>query len=499
MRVPLLISHDLANSFLPARRGLRLGGYFRLHACMKNLFFWLGVFCVVLLLIARPAYALQIFVCGHSQYQCDLPDGNNAGQPVNVDLSGVSAAMAGIAAAGYMEIQFSDGSKVRVPLNTALPVPAPSVTAPSVVAAHSVYRTSLPNQAVTDHATWCAAQDAYVTYLNWNNAPTGSYVMVSCNEATKVAVIDQVTPTGPNFNSAYSPTVISVPAACPTGSTITGTAPNQTCVVDNPYALVADNAQNITRSENNYASVSGDLTGAKTASFGTVAGGTDAVSVVDSVAAGRPTSLTFNAVNGGTVVTQTTQAVDSSGATYLKKTTASFSSTGSLVSLVTSNIAGSLSGTETGGDGGSVVVAADGNALAPNPSGTGETSTSLTFCQENPESFLCAASTATGTVSTLAVSGLYEAGTLNEGKTFQSSVGDFKGRVLASNIGAAVGGFFTVNQVAGACPVWSVEVPMFGAFAFDFYCQSTFQNLLPWIRSVLLLIFSVIAFRIAVL
>lgn len=122
------------------------------------------------------------------------------------------------------------------------------------------------------------------------------------------------------------------------------------------------------------------------------------------------------------------------------------------------------------------------------------------FCADNPDSPMCKAQNeGARTVGAAALDGLYTDGELIAGKTVSSVIGGFKTRVLSSGVGSAIGGFFTVNQAAGTCPVWSVNAPLIGSLTFDFYCQSTFQNLLPWIRSVLLLIFSVIAFRIAVL
>ena len=139
-------------------------------------------------------------------------------------------------------------------------------------------------------------------------------------------------------------------------------------------------------------------------------------------------------------------------------------------------------------------------AGAPTSNGFAPDDPMNAFCVDNPQATICKAQTVGATaVSTAALSGLYTDGALTAGKTVSSVVGGFKTRVLASGIGSAAGGFFTVNQAAGACPVWSADVPMMGVITFDFYCQSTFQNLLPWIRSVLLLIFSVIAFRIAIL
>lgn len=99
------------------------------------------------------------------------------------------------------------------------------------------------------------------------------------------------------------------------------------------------------------------------------------------------------------------------------------------------------------------------------------------FCVQNPQASICKSQTAGATtVGTAALTGLYTDGALISGKTVSSVIGGFKTRVLSSGIGSAVGGFFTVNQAAGACPVWSQNVPMFGTMTFDFYCQSVVMS-----------------------
>lgn len=126
------------------------------------------------------------------------------------------------------------------------------------------------------------------------------------------------------------------------------------------------------------------------------------------------------------------------------------------------------------------------------------------YCKNNPKATICTAaapSTAADTVGTAPLGDLYT-GTLNPTgqKTFSDVIGTFKTSVLASPVGAAASGFFTVNVSGGACPVWSTPpIPVIGTLTFDYYCQPPFQNLLPWMRAVMILIFSVVAFRIAVL
>ena len=120
-------------------------------------------------------------------------------------------------------------------------------------------------------------------------------------------------------------------------------------------------------------------------------------------------------------------------------------------------------------------------------------------CTVTPNAPGCQSMSGTPTVGTLAISGVYVAGTLNEGKTFANVFDNFKSRASAAPVIAAATSFFSVTVAGGSCPSWSTEVPMFGTFVFDFYCRPFFQNLLPWMRGVILLIFGVVAFRIAVL
>lgn len=120
-------------------------------------------------------------------------------------------------------------------------------------------------------------------------------------------------------------------------------------------------------------------------------------------------------------------------------------------------------------------------------------------CSVTPNAPGCLSMSGTPEVRTLALSSVYVAGTLNEGKTVGDVLGTFKTRMLSSGVVGAATHFFNVTASAGSCPTWSVNTPMFGTLTFDMYCTSTFQNLLPWIRSVIMLIFSVVAFRIAIL
>lgn len=104
----------------------------------------------------------------------------------------------------------------------------------------------------------------------------------------------------------------------------------------------------------------------------------------------------------------------------------------------------------------------------------------------------------TSAVMTGPLPNLHTAGALTS-KTMADAFSGFKNRVVGSGIIAAASGFFNVTASGGACPVWSSDIPMIGVLTFDHYCRPWFQDMLPWIRGVLLLIFSVVAFRIAIL
>lgn len=122
------------------------------------------------------------------------------------------------------------------------------------------------------------------------------------------------------------------------------------------------------------------------------------------------------------------------------------------------------------------------------------------YCATTPTAEICKQGQPAATVSAPAVSGLYP-GDLNATghQTVSDVVGTFKTRITNSPVGSAVSGFFNVSIAGGACPVWTTNAPMIGTITFDIYCQSMFQEMLPWIKSIILIIFSFVAFRIAIL
>jgi len=69
--------------------------------------------------------------------------------------------------------------------------------------------------------------------------------------------------------------------------------------------------------------------------------------------------------------------------------------------------------------------------------------------------------------------------------------------ILQQPVFSAVGRFFTAS-FSGACPSWSVSVWGF-TIVIDQLCSETFQQVLPAIRAVILLIFAFFAFRVAFL
>jgi hypothetical protein len=122
------------------------------------------------------------------------------------------------------------------------------------------------------------------------------------------------------------------------------------------------------------------------------------------------------------------------------------------------------------------------------------------YCAQTPSAEVCKEGQPSGTVTTPSVDGLYD-GQLNATghQTVSDVVGTFKNRVLAAPVGSAVSGFFNVTVASGTCPVWSADVPMFGVLTMDAYCAPWFLDLLPLIKSLIMIVFSVAAFRIAVL
>lgn len=87
-------------------------------------------------------------------------------------------------------------------------------------------------------------------------------------------------------------------------------------------------------------------------------------------------------------------------------------------------------------------------------------------------------------------------------KTFESVTEDFKNRIMQAPIMDTVSDFFTVS-LSGSCPTWSatVSMPHGGTFNInlDQLCSETMTSIWPSIRAILILIFTVLGFRVAFL
>jgi hypothetical protein len=82
--------------------------------------------------------------------------------------------------------------------------------------------------------------------------------------------------------------------------------------------------------------------------------------------------------------------------------------------------------------------------------------------------------------------------------TTASVVADFQAKVQQAPIASSVTGFFQVNAMGGACPVWTMPAnEWMPALTFDFYCRPELQDILDLARVVVLIACAYVAFRIA--
>ncbi len=84
----------------------------------------------------------------------------------------------------------------------------------------------------------------------------------------------------------------------------------------------------------------------------------------------------------------------------------------------------------------------------------------------------------------------------DESRTYTSVLRGFVDRVSASPIFSAVTSFFKVD-VSGTCPVWSINNAYIGTITFDQHCSLTMTQIWPYIKAIVLLAASFLAFRIA--
>lgn len=443
---PFLISrikkNDLARSLLPAWRNLRVGGNLRLHSRMsiKNFLFWFGVCIVSLLVMVRPAAAVSW----------------------KYNSVGASFTTPALACASY-----------AVPYN---PV------------------TGTGNSWTFLYATMVTASNYSCYYNNYLGVPTGAFGAAVDVAAVVCPVAGTVFTTGfydigtdPNSNYG-APPLITCDNSCPNG--YNGSAVSKRALVNGVYHYFAQ----------------GSYVSTASASQLTCSSGTASPSAITAVPAATCNTGQSSISMGGV-----TKCFDSVSGLVVNGNSASAVAAAKTLADAAAAQKIADAAVLAGNAGLSASGVADAKAIAAGVGAVGTIGGTTTtgfapddpmnaFCVDNPQASICKEQTAgKTTVSTAALSGLYTVGTLNNSKTFGGVVGDFKTRFLASGIGAGAGGFFNVTATAGACPTWSSDVPMFGTMTFDFYCGSTFQNLLPWMRAVILIIFSVVAFRIGFL
>lgn len=116
-------------------------------------------------------------------------------------------------------------------------------------------------------------------------------------------------------------------------------------------------------------------------------------------------------------------------------------------------------------------------------------------CAKDPTSPICkgASKLTAGALGT----SMYSKGTLTS-KTIDGAFSDFNNTLKASPMVSAINGFFTLNIPAGTCPTYSANI-MGWTTTFDQVCQQSTQQWLLAAKAVLLLIFTYLAVRVAIL
>lgn len=469
-----IASNDLACSLFLARRNLRLGSNFRLYSRMKKILFWFGVLVMSLLVMVQPAQASGTVASSFSYVY-------RWSSFVNTQASTWQGA-ANLACSIYYS-------------SAANPVGACAVDAGSCNFTCSggggAQLVNLGGSAsCPDNSTGttiCTCTDPYIP-----NAEATACVMPACPAADSLAGAYWIT-TGTTPDSIYTAGNGNFCSnGCQTYSFLSIPRPAGYPVEDGAYKVVA--GVKTFYSFREYAYTGATCTGGDTLPVASTLPATDTCAPGQSMI---QMGLKFRCIDPATGQTVDT---NSASAVAAAKTLADAKVAAQLQAAVDAVTAAGGSASDVAAAQSVAAGAAAVAAGAPTDTGFAPDDPMNAFCVDNPQASICKDQTAGAkTVGTAALSGLYTDGALIGGKTVSSVVDGFKTRVLASGIGTGVAGFFTVNQAAGTCPVWSADVPMFGVMSFDFYCQPTFQNLLPWIRAVLLLIFSVVAFRIAVL
>lgn len=403
------------------------------------------------------------------------------------DVAGLAIAAAGMGALLYLKLTAPDGSAVAVPAQDASIHPAAIVPVPSAPASASI--TPAPT-------IWAA------TYIGGGFTSTGAMVNACqvymgagspyvCSYGAGDPWMTRTNTTNGTVDHTMLVSTSTGAPTCPVGYTVTGTAPNQTCNLSNARAVTQDNRQDYGRTGQVYAPYSGDLVGTVTGIAGVTSASGDSISFQGQGASGQNTSITVVATSGGgSIVTQTTQAVDTSGATYLKQSTITIGSDGSVVSTSSANLTGSLTGT-TGANGGLTVAAAPATSIAASP--TAQTTSSVVFPSDYARSgeAATAANTITGTLAPrLDVIGnaLTQTGTVADPAL--PVVGDMPvwGNTFTNLLS------WTLPGHSSVCPQPSMDLSVMhlGTHTLSAHCNLLANNAAP-LHSSMVLVFTIIA------
>lgn len=263
------------------------------------------------------------------------------------DVAGLAIATVGMGALLYMKITAPDGSGVAVPASPGAQVPAPAA------------------------AGTAALQPAPITYCQTHTPAgtsrgCGTVILSGASTALGACLdagfdfMDGASRCNCDLGCAYgSPpgaiTTLQANPTCPAGYQQNGTI----CVLIDARVAIDDDREDFTRAAGSttYAPISGDLKGTLSGIQGTTSASGDSLSFVGSGAGGKPSSVTVQALaGGGTLLTQTTQATDASGASYLSQSIIIIAADGSISGTASNNLSGYLDTGTTAANGGATVV-----------------------------------------------------------------------------------------------------------------------------------------------
>jgi hypothetical protein len=342
---------------------------FKYRLKLKLLRIFLPFFLVSSLIIPRPTYAIVPLI------PFVFSAVSTTGLTFSAaDLTGLAIALAGSVAIAYMSLTAPDGSQIRVPMQDAsihpsVVVPAPSAPATSTPIPSYTYNTG---SAGGIYGTGSSAQAACQNIVAQN--PVG---FTLCSYSETQCIIGQ-TAYGSNTCSIgnITPAVSKnqTGTICPAGYTVSGS----NCNLSNARAVTQDKAQDFTRNGAAYAPVSGDLVGTIVGIQGTTTGANDTLTFIGGQNAANdpyfpnlPAQAVFQALsNGGTSITYSYQAADSSGTSYVKSETINTASDGTVSSSSGTSTSGSLNTAAPASNGSLPTVANPSGSIAANPSST---------------------------------------------------------------------------------------------------------------------------------